>query len=324
MRSTTVAGGARDNMIYVLLVFWIISAILAIQAQKLVRIIVYLAIFSTISAVCFFVLGAPDVAMAEVAVSSFSVVFMIVCFEKYFTLVSEVTPDLPKKGRVAAKVKKLGPPLVFVVCLAALFIYFIPDGVANPYLKDLYLVRFQLDVGGENAVTSIYLGYRMYDTIFEALMLLISVVGVAHMSWHSDSEITDEQFSGVTKSDAVDVYTIRILCPAMLIFGVYLILNGHLTPGGGFQGGVAVATFFICRYLIHNAYDVRFGKIMILEKLTFAAIAIIAAFFIFLGFYVRFPQFRDAYLLLMNVLIALKVSCGFIIIFYRYIAFERR
>jgi len=311
-------------MIYVLLVFWIISAILTIQAKKLIRIIIYLAIFSTISAVCFFMFGAPDVAMAEVAVSSFSTVFLIVCFEKYFTLVTEVSPDPPKDLKLWKKVGKLLPPVAFTAFLAVLFVYFIPGGEVNTYLKDLYLERFRIDVGGENAVTSIYLGFRVYDTLFEALMLLISVVGVAHMSWRSESERTEEHFAGVTKSDAVDVYTIRILCPAMLIFGVYLILNGHISPGGGFQGGVAIASFFICRYLIYDVYDVRFGKIMIFEKMTFAAIVVLAALFIFLGFYIQFPALRIPYLISMNLLIAMKVSFGFIIIFYRYIAFERR
>ena len=311
-------------MIYVLLVFWIISAILAIQAKKLIRIIVYLAIFSTISAVCFFMFGAPDVAMAEVAVSSFSTVFLIVCFEKYFTVVTDVSPDPPKDLPVWRRAKKLVLPVVFVSALAFLFVYFLPDGTVNTYLRDLYLARFQYDVGGENAVTSIYLGFRVYDTLFEALMLLISVVGVMHMSWRSENENTEEHFAGVTKSDAVDVYTIRILCPAMLIFGVYLILNGHISPGGGFQGGVAVASFFICRYLIYDVYDVRFSKIMVFEKMTFAAVVLLAVLFIFLGFYIQFPVLRIPYLIAMNLLIAMKVSFGFIIIFYRYIAFERR
>jgi len=29
----------------------------------------------------------------------------------------------------------------------------------------------------------------------------------------------------------------------MVVFGVYVIVHGHLTPGGGFQGGAVVATF---------------------------------------------------------------------------------
>jgi multicomponent Na+:H+ antiporter subunit B len=33
-----------------------------------------------------------------------------------------------------------------------------------------------------------------------------------------------------------------ILYPFIIIFGFYIILHGHLTPGGGFQGGAVVAT----------------------------------------------------------------------------------
>jgi energy-converting hydrogenase B subunit I len=33
-----------------------------------------------------------------------------------------------------------------------------------------------------------------------------------------------------------------LLYPFVLIFGLYIIMHGHLTPGGGFQGGAVVAT----------------------------------------------------------------------------------
>lgn len=35
-----------------------------------------------------------------------------------------------------------------------------------------------------NVVTSIYLFFRVYDTLFEALMLLFSIIGVIYMSIH--------------------------------------------------------------------------------------------------------------------------------------------
>ncbi len=34
----------------------------------------------------------------------------------------------------------------------------------------------------------------------------------------------------------------RMLVPVVLIFGAYVILHGHLTPGGGFQGGAVAAS----------------------------------------------------------------------------------
>jgi energy-converting hydrogenase B subunit I len=33
-----------------------------------------------------------------------------------------------------------------------------------------------------------------------------------------------------------------LLYPAVLIFGLYIVAHGHLTPGGGFQGGAVIAT----------------------------------------------------------------------------------
>ncbi|MCL2058709.1 MAG: DUF4040 domain-containing protein [Oscillospiraceae bacterium] len=377
-------------MIYVLLLLWVMGAILAIRARKIFRMIVYLGVFSMISAICFLMLGAPDVAMAEAAVSTFSTIFLIICFEKYFVLVSNAassaphapatlnapnasfastapnvtaapnapatpaTPAAPNalatpiasatptgKRRASASAsaavaasasaaatalaaaKRYLPPLLFTALLFALFVRFIPASPANAYIKDMYLARFMGEVGGENAVTAIYLGYRMYDTLFEALMLLVGVVAVSHMSWYNETA-ADEHLGGINKSDSVAIYTIRMVCPVILLFALYLILNGHMSPGGGFQGGVAIASFLVCRYLIHNINDVHYKKVLILEKMTFAAIVLLALFFILLGTYVHYAHLRTFYLITMNTLIGMKVACGFSIIFYRYIAFERR
>ena len=48
--------------------------------------------------------------------------------------------------------------------------------------------------------------------------------------------------------------------PLIIIFGVYMILNGHLSPGGGFQGGTILASVFICRYLIDPADTISLKK----------------------------------------------------------------
>lgn len=51
-------------------------------------------------------------------------------------------------------------------------------------IYQFYLNNFQLDTGAFNAVTAIYLDYRAFDTLFETLLLLISVIGVIYFSRH--------------------------------------------------------------------------------------------------------------------------------------------
>ncbi len=47
-----------------------------------------------------------------------------------------------------------------------------------------YTTHFLEDTGASNAVTAIYLNYRVFDTIFEALLLLVSIIGIIHFSRH--------------------------------------------------------------------------------------------------------------------------------------------
>lgn len=56
-----------------------------------------------------------------------------------------------------------------------------------PGSKDLYhyyVDHFYMDTGAGNAVTAIYLNYRLFDTFFETLLLLVSVIGIIYFSRH--------------------------------------------------------------------------------------------------------------------------------------------
>ncbi|ACS90344.1 MnhB domain-containing protein [Thermococcus sibiricus] len=48
--------------------------------------------------------------------------------------------------------------------------------------------------------------------------------------------------------------TTRLLAPLILVFGSYIILHGHLTPGGGFQGGAVFASGLIL-LIVANTRD---------------------------------------------------------------------
>ena len=304
-------------MIQAVLAVWIASAVFIIRERRIVRLVIKLGVFSLLTSVCIMLLSAPDVAMAETVINAFFTIIFVVGFEKYYNVVGSSQPKKKKK------IKYNVVPFIFTAAVAALFIYFIPEHSAPSVLKDEYMAHFKTDIGGENAVTAIYLGYRMYDTLFEALMLLASVMAVLHLSAHKDTYLTFGEHSEIKGSEVASV-TIRIICPILLLFGIYLVANGHISPGGGFQGGVVAASFMVCRYLIHDIYDSRVDKLLTTEKIIFIAILLLTLCFIVHGLNDRVPIPRYVYLLAMNAMIGVKVFCGFFIVFYRFIVFERK
>ena len=59
----------------------------------------------------------------------------------------------------------------------------VPNEIARYYSEFAYQ-----ETGALNAVTAIYLNYRVYDTLFEALMLLISILAIIYFSRHEEYE----------------------------------------------------------------------------------------------------------------------------------------
>jgi len=320
-------------MIYAIMVFWIFTALLILQELRIGRVVIYFGVYSLVAGAAFLMLGAPDVAMAEISISAFATIFLVVGAEKYYNLTqdSEMAQEEEVRSAECSKkngwVKRCAAPLIFTVFIFGLVLYLAPGGKPNTFLKEQYITRFMTEMGGENAVTAIYLGFRVYDTIFEALVLVVAVVAVLHMSWFERASVDDGIHCDIDRS-GLAIFIIRIITPLIFLLGIYLIANGFLTPGGGFQGGVAVATFFICRYMIYNIFDLPIGRILRMEEFVFVSIVLFAILGIFLGTAAYLPQawlvpFQNTYLIIMNALIGIKVACGFTLLFYRYVGIER-
>jgi len=71
---------------------------------------------------------------------------------------------------------------IFIVLLfaAVMGLYLLHPGTAASAVAEYYIQNFQADTGAGNAVAAIYLNYRMYDTLFEALILLVSIIAMLH------------------------------------------------------------------------------------------------------------------------------------------------
>ena len=77
-----------------------------------------------------------------------------------------------------SKLKRIGP-LAALALLAVVLLTGIDPSAAPPDgLKKYFLRQGVLETGAVNLVTSVYLGYRAFDTLGESIVLVLSVTGV--------------------------------------------------------------------------------------------------------------------------------------------------
>ena len=115
----------------------------------------------------------------------------------------------------------------------------------------------------------------------------------------------------------------RDLLPFILLFGVYIILYGHLSPGGGFQGGVILASAVLLVVVVHGIG--RFQKFIpyltVAETVGVALFVLIGMIGIAYGkqFLVNFGTIP-----LMNIIIGLKVFVGLLLMYLFFIGWEAK
>lgn len=106
-----------------------------------------------------------------------------------------------------------------------------------------------------NAVTGVTFDLRGFDTLGEELILFASVIAVALLL----RELKDEDRPRPRQSfggDGVRAVGFGLVGPTVVL-GLYVALHGYLTPGGGFQGGVVVASAFVLVYLAGEYHGYR-------------------------------------------------------------------
>ncbi len=105
-----------------------------------------------------------------------------------------------------------------------------------------------------NMVSAVNFDYRGLDTLGEEFMLLCAVTGVTVLLRGARGEATTAHPGRVEgrpihpRSDAV-VLVCRMFGALILMFGVYVALHAMTTPGGGFQGGVIIASALVLVFL---------------------------------------------------------------------------
>lgn len=139
---------------------------------------------------------------------------------------------------------------------------FVSKSVTAENLPVEYGKTENAETGSANMVTSIVVNYRSFDTLGEVTVLFISALGVSLIVGTSDKMIERSESGFILKTGA------RILTPVLLILGIYVITHGHLTPGGGFQGGSMIASSVLLLILSNKEYVPEGKKFKMLEGLS--------------------------------------------------------
>lgn len=62
----------------------------------------------------------------------------------------------------------------------------------------------------------------------------------------------------IRKSDDIIIMTVaRILVPFIQLFALYVIMHGHYSPGGGFQGGVILGASLVLLIITHGLIETK-------------------------------------------------------------------
>jgi len=171
---------------------------------------------------------------------------------------------------------------IVILMLAALGFYlgqtFYELGFGNARfehgVKDSYLEKTVSDLHVANTVTSIVVNFRGFDTLGEVTVLFLAVTALGGILYKKRHQTGAR--SVLFSSSSIVRSGSKLLFPAIILLGVYVFVHGHLSPGGGFQGGTIVATGFLLMLLAYKDFSVSHNVLSFVE--SFAGI-----FFVLFG-----------------------------------------
>ena len=127
------------------------------------------------------------------------------------------------------------------------------------------LLKLNENEGVANAVTTVVVYFRGFDTLGEIAVLFIASLGIGLMLESNDSCEIKQESNFILQSAS------KVLFPVILLFGIYVMVYGHLSPGGGFQGGVIIASGVLLLLISYRSFKVPHNIIVALE--TFAGVS---------------------------------------------------
>ena len=132
-----------------------------------------------------------------------------------------------------------------------------------------------VDTEVPNMVTAVLADYRGFDTMFETVVVFIAGIAVLAILGGAGKRRASKRVHEVeAEPDLIVTNTARLIVPVIQIFAFYVLAHGHVSPGGGFQGGVVMGASFI---LIGLSWDLEtaLARFSIQRCMAVAALGIV-------------------------------------------------
>lgn len=181
-----------------------------------------------------------------------------------------------------------GLAVLLVLAIAAFLfmtVYALPTfGAAdNPYNNEVsrrYIEKGIEETGAINFVAGMILDYRAFDTFGESIVLFIAASTVIMLLRINEDSTPEERIQTEAddrryepKRDPILCFASGALTPMILLLGIYIVLNGHLGPGGGFSGGAVMGgalVLYLCAFGFQKSS--RFFTYRTFRVITFCAL----------------------------------------------------
>lgn len=140
---------------------------------------------------------------------------------------------------------------------------------ALPPLAESYVRKGPLELGAPNVITGILLTFRGFDTLGEVAVLFMVAAGVGLvLGGRKRDDAAPATADDRTPSSELVQNGADVLLPLIFIFAAYIIMNGHLSAGGGFQGGAVIASAVMLLLLAKPATRLDLGFLSFSESLA--------------------------------------------------------
>ena len=207
-----------------------------------------------------------------------------------------------------------------------------PDHPINNEVSARYIEKGLQETGAVNIVTGMILDYRAFDTLGESTVLFTAAMVVLFLL-RLDSG--SEKYSQLARSmkeaphadnfyeprhDAILQMTAKILTPIIILLGIYVVLNGHLSPGGGFSGGAIMGSGLIIYVTAFGFADIRrfftyktYQRVVLCALLTYAASKCYSFYTGANGIHSIIPLGTPGAILSSGLILVLNICVGFIV-----------